>query len=251
MFGKDISMVIEPVDSNKIVFACDPNYWSLYSKYLLVSCDNLNLSVHVHILDNDLEFLKSVKDFILSLKGTHSLSYESIDTTMLEYPKFSYYFTARYFIADYLFKKYNIDQAIIIDADIILNDKIGFPENKDIGIFYRPYEEKPFRKIWGNLFMVKKSKSWFLEKIIEQYNLNFNSIDWKMVHSLKGKKRVQQYSGQDQICIAETIHHVEQDDGFFNLKSSKLFGPVIWSLTGDGQKSNPETYQILKNRFGF
>lgn len=251
MFGKDISMIIESVDSNKIIFACDPNYWNLYSKYLLLSCDNLNLSVHVHLLTDDINILESVKSFILSLKCRHSLSFESIDQSMLEYPKFSYYFIARYFIADYLFKKCNIDQAIIIDADVILNDIIKFPENKDIGIFYRPYEERPFRKIWGNLFMIKKSKSWFLEKIIERYNLNFNSIDWEMVHSLKGKKRVQHYSGQDQICIAETIHFVENDEGFFNLKSSKLFGPIIWSLTGDGQKSNPETYQILKNRFGF
>ncbi len=251
MFYKNPTTLIPSTSKSKVIFACDPNYWNLYSKYLAKSCDVHGINVHVHIMGDDSQCLEDAKEFLTNLDNNHSLSYEPIDSSVLEIPKFSYYFIARYYVARDLFNNTELEEAIILDADVILEKPFDFPENKDIGIFYRPAEERPFRQVWGNLFMIKKSKSWYLDKLIAQYESNYNSIDWAWVHTLKGKKRVQHYSGQDQISIAETINYVKDDPGFFNLKSLKIFGPNIWSLTGDGQKSNPETYEILKSRFGF
>lgn len=250
MFFKNHTIHIENQLTNKVIFSCDTLYWTNYAKYLLKSCDDLGINAHVHIVGNNLDFIQNeVKSFVLNLNNQHSLSSEAISEDLLEYPRVTYYFIARYYATKYLFENTPLNEAIILDADVILNNIITFPFDKDIGIYYKPHKPSPFKQVWGNLFMIKKSKSWFIDSVLSRFENNYQTIDWAWVHTLKGKKRVQNFSGQDQICIAEEIDKVCNDPGFFNLKNTNYFEHSIYTLTG--KRDNPQVIAMLKDRFGF
>ncbi len=250
MFFKNSIIHRQNTIKSKVIFACDPSYWLNYGRYLIKSCDDLGLNVHVHIVGGDTKFFKrDVYGYIDTLKMQHSISSEEINEDILWYAKVTYYYIARYYAARYLFKECNLEEAIIVDTDVIFNSKIEFPPEKDIGIFYKPHKPAPFKQVWGNLFMIKHSKSWFIDCVLDRFEKDYKVIDWEFVHTLKGKKRVQNFVGQDQICIALEADKVCNDPGFFNIKSCNFFDHSIFSLMS--KRDDPEVIKYLTDRFGF
>lgn len=254
MFCNDIEIVIPNTKTEKLIFACDFLFYKKFARYLLKSCDDANYNVHFHLVGNNDDNKHEILDFLHTLSIDCSFTCESKDDTLLEYPLYTYYYTARYFVTKFLFENTPLQAALLTDADVIVERKFNIPQEATIGAIYSPKKDKLFTQIQGNLFFIKKEKGWFIDKLIDEYYHRFYSTDWAEIQTSHHQKYVQLYTGLDQICIASIIQLVNEDPTFINLKSLKLISGVeghrsFWTLTGKGQKENMETFARLNLRF--
>ena len=225
----------------KIVFACDSIYFMKYAKYLLKSCEVTKQPAHVHLLSNDSEIIRVAEEFCQGLNIECSLSVESFDhTTYYVTELSSYYFMARYFSASDLFNNFNLEEAIIVDSDIMVKKIIQLPENKNIAFMFRPNRPTLFQQSNGNLFCIKKERLSFIEKMIKSYKIKFNNTDWESIDAMKNRSLKKDSYGLDQVCISEIAHETEllNDSAFLNFKkkvASKSINhkkSLIWTFTG-------------------
>lgn len=245
MFFDNIKIIKSPKKQNKVVFACDNSYFRLYGFYNLISCNNHNHDVHVHIINPDDQILKILTE--IELDVDLSVSTEYFDTTDInKYKLKSYYFCARYFITNYLFDNNLIETALIVDADVVFNDTILFPDEVNLGVLYYPDNKTLWKQSGGNVFYITDKRKDFLKKFISVYferieNTNFDSINDNMNKLVRGD-----LTGLDQVCISILMKN-ESDFLYLN-QLEKFIGKNldyrVWSLTGGG-KTNPKVKSIL------
>jgi hypothetical protein len=251
MFFQNIKLVKSPCSPERVIFQCDEFYFRNYGFYNLLSCDELNQDVHIHFINVSDEFLNKIIDLQLSIDL--SISCEILNTDVNFYKLKSYYFTSRYFIADYLFDKNLLDNAYITDADIIFNEKISI-QNSKLGVLYYPnYENNLWKQTGANFLFVSKDRKDFLKTIITEYNSRLPQIDFDSIHEKMPKYERANMYALDQVCmsIAMQSENIESPD-FLNLNEIEKFignkdmSYKIWSLTA---RKNDVTQKILLDRF--
>lgn len=253
MLYQDTHYITEPVKDHLVVFACDPLYWKKYGKYLAKSCDLTFQDFHIHFLGYDDQFIDEVKSFIKNFKVNISISAETIPSDLLEPQKIAYFYTARYFSARDLLKKFNISELTITDADLIFRRSIKLAADKEIGFSYKKHPTSLFHSVQGNIFLIKNSKVWFLDKMIENFLERYFNTDWNAVANSKNDETAQNLYGLDQVCIAHTAPLVLEDTKFVNI-GRKLIDKLedgvrpIWTLTNN---KDQDIEKKLKEIFGF
>jgi hypothetical protein len=205
------------------------------------------------LLGTDIETIEDIKKFIDNLRIKVSLSYESIPTDLFEPQKISYFYTARYFVAQDLLNNFDISELTIVDADLIFRRKVSLSEDKDIGFSYKRHPTSLFHSVQGNLFLIRKNKSWFLDKIIENFLERYKNTDWNLVAQSKNDEKAQNLYGLDQVCIAYVAPTIIDDPSFVNI-GRKLIDKLetgnrpIWTLTNN---KDCDIENKLKEIFGF
>jgi hypothetical protein len=245
-YFQQLKMIVPPKSRNKVIFACDGDYFNSYGIYNLLSCNNYNHDVHVHIINPTEKLLNKINELTLSIDL--SISIEELDTSNINFYKLkSYYFCSRYFICDYLFNNDLIDTAYITDADVIFNENISFDNTVTLGILYYPKYESLWKQTGANFLYVTKERKSFVNKIVNLYQKYVETNDFETISDSMDKSVRADIYGLDQVCMSEII---KNETDFFNLATienfvSKKQNSQIWSLTGPWKK-NPNIKSILK-----
>jgi hypothetical protein len=245
-YFQQLKMIVPPKSRNKVIFACDGDYFNSYGIYNLLSCNNYNHDVHVHIINPTEKLLNKINELTLSIDL--SISIEELDTSNINFYKLkSYYFCSRYFICDYLFNNDLIDTAYITDADVIFNENISFDNTVTLGILYYPKYESLWKQTGANFLYVTKERKSFVNKIVNLYQKYVETNDFETISDSMDKSVRADIYGLDQVCMSEII---KNETDFFNLATienfvSKKQNSQIWSLTGPWKK-NPNIKSILE-----
>jgi hypothetical protein len=245
-YFQKLKIIVPPKSRNKVIFACDGDYFNSYGIYNLLSCNNHNHDVHVHIINPTKELLNKINEITLSIDL--SISIEELDTSNINFYKLkSYYFCSRYFICDYLFNNDSIDTAYITDADIIFNENISFDNTVTLGILHYPKYESLWKQTGANFLYVTKERKSFVNKIVNLYQKYVETNDFEIISNSTSKSVRADIYGLDQVCMSEII---KNETNFFNLATienfvSKKQNSKIWSLTGPWKK-NPNIKSILE-----
>ena len=250
-FFKNVKIIKKPISKTVVVFQCDEYFFNNYGIFNLLSCEENNLDAHIHFINPSQSFLNKIDNIKTNIKLSYST--ESIDTNINFYKLKSYYFCSRYFIANYLFETTPIESAFISDADIIFNKSIYMPEKIKLGVLYYPKHNNLWKQTGANITYIHKDKKIFLERIIEIYNKKIKHTDFNSISETMNKIEKANLYALDQVCMSLIVKDFINDD-FLNLASIKNFigknrSNDIWSLTGAGQKSNPEVKDFLQHRF--
>jgi phage pi2 protein 07 len=251
MFFQNVKIIKYPSSKERVVFQCDEFYFKNYGFYNLLSCDQLNQDVHIHFINVSDDFLNKVLNLDLSIDL--SISLEIVNTNVNFYKLKSYYFTSRYFIADYLFDKNLLDRAYITDADIIFNERISI-QNSKLGVLHYPnYQGNLWKQTGANFLFVSKDRKDFIKKIITEYNLKLLQINFENINDEMPKYERSNMYGLDQVCMSIAMQSEDTASPYFlNLNEIERFignkdmTCKIWSLTS---KKNEETTKILFDRF--
>jgi hypothetical protein len=245
-YFQKLKIIVPPKSRNKVIFACDGDYFNSYGIYNLLSCNNYNHDVHVHIINPTEKLLNKINELTLSIDL--SISIEELDTSNINFYKLkSYYFCSRYFICDYLFNNDLIDTAYITDADVIFNENISFDNTVTLGILYYPKYESLWKQTGANFLYVTKERKSFVNKIVNLYQKYVETNDFETISDSMDKSVRADIYGLDQVCMSEII---KNETDFFNLATienfvSKKQNSQIWSLTGPWKK-NPNIKSILE-----
>ena len=247
-FFKNYEIIKVPSSNNPVVFQCDENFFNNYGIHNLASCEKNNMDVHIHFINPSDKFLKKIDN--LDLKIKFSYSKESIDTDINFFKLKSYYFCSRYYITNHLFDQDLIQGAFITDADIIFNEHIVIPKDKELGILYYPSQDNLWKQTGANISYVSKRKRSFLEIVIKIYEQRLQNTDFDRITSEMPKMERANLYALDQVCMSLALQENFIDETFINLATidnfiSKNKNTKIWSLTGGGQKANPNLKGML------
>ena len=232
-----------------VIFQCDDYYFYNFGIYNLLSCNEVGQDVHIHLINPSNKLVSDLINADLDIKL--GISYETVNTLINQYKLKSYYYCARYFIAQELFEKNFIDSAYITDCDIIFNKKITFEKNVSLGILHYPYHNNLWKQTGANFTYVTSQRRSFIDNTINEYisrleNTNFDLISDKMDKITKAN-----IFALDQVCMSLAL---QKETNFTNLAEipkfcSKHRDSDIWSLTGGNQKNDPKVHDFLKNKF--
>lgn len=247
-FFNNVEVVKSPKSKSVVIFQCDQKFFNDYGIYNLASCEKNHLDVHIHFINANKDFLNRIDNIDIDVNLSYSI--ETIDTNVNFYKLKSYYFCSRYFITDYLFDKDLIESAFVTDADIIFNEHIDIPEEKKLGILYYPQYNNLWKQTGANISYVHKEKQSFLKKVIEIYEQKLQDTDFHKINDNMDKFERANLYALDQVCMSIALQKGFIDSQFLNLTSldnfiSKNKNTKIWSLTGGGQKANPNLKSIL------
>lgn len=250
-FFNDIEIIKNPISKTAVVFQCDEKFFNEYGIYNLLSCEQNDLDAHIHFINPSQSFLDKISNLQTDINLSYSI--EHINTDINHYKLKSYYFCSRYFITNHLFENNMLDSAYITDADIIFNEKINLPSEIKLGVLYYPQFDNLWKQTGANITYVHKDRKLFLEKIINLYNHKLDSTNFDVISNTMDKFERANLYALDQVCMSMVIEEF-MDDKFLNISSIKnLIGKnttnTIWSLTGGGQKGNPEIKELLSQRF--
>ena len=66
-YFQKLKIIVPPKSRNKVIFACDGDYFNSYGIYNLLSCNNHSHDVHVHIINPTKELLNKINELTLSI----------------------------------------------------------------------------------------------------------------------------------------------------------------------------------------
>ena len=214
----NVDFLRTPKVDTSVVFSCDDIYFQKYGLKNLQSCVNTLQKSHCHIINPSLETLSIIDD----LDSSISISTEKLDTAINEYKLKSYYYCARFFIANDLFNKFNVNALWICDADIIFNSKPKIPTNKKIGISYNPDQSHLWKKTQASLMYFHQDKKEFVSKVIKEYLHRVNSTNFSKVDTITNKYSKGDIVGLDQVCMSVVLlDSYITDSSFINLHTIK------------------------------
>lgn len=239
---KNVNYIKHPAVDTKVVFACDDIYFQKYGIDNLKSCINTKQSAHCHIINPSNDTIKIIQ----KLDESISVSIEQLDTSLFDiYQLKTYYYCARFFIANDLFVNFNVNELWICDADIIFNKSVSIPDNKKIGISYNSTQTHLWKKTQASLIYFHKDKQEFISKIIEEYLSRIRNTDFSILDSITDKFERGDLLGLDQVCMSVILlKDYLNDDKFINLhdiknlKSKKPNDASVWILVGDNKPHN-------------
>ena len=247
-FFNNVKIIKKPKSKSVVIFQCDEDFFNNYGIYNLASCEKNNLDVHIHFINPKEEFLDRIDKFNTCINFSYSV--EEINTNINFYKLKSYYFCSRYFITDHLFNNNLIEDAFITDADIIFNDCISIPKETKLGILYYPHHNNLWKQTGANISYVHKEKHSFLKTVIEIYKQKLDNTDFDIISENMDKFERANLYALDQVCMSLALQQGFIDSKFLNLASLDKFigknkNTKIWSLTGGGQKGNPNLKKML------
>jgi hypothetical protein len=193
--------------SNSInLISCDNNYWEKYGIFNIISCNETDQDIHVHIINPSEKTLQSLKRLKEQCRINITHSSESFDTTELNfYFLKSYYYMSRFFISRFIFNNTNVQEIKITDADIFFNEFIEFPRNINLALSYRPNNNTAWERTAAYFLYIKKEYSNFLNLVIENYQEKVNNIDFYKIEKIENKIEKANSTGLDQVCLTEIL----------------------------------------------
>lgn len=253
MFFKNVDFDSYPKDKNISVFACDDIYFKKYGIYTLISLDKLLYNTHIHLINPTKESIETYKQLLLKLAGNHSFSAEYLDfSTVSEPEKKSYFFMSRYFLSQYLFSSFDIENMFIIDADLIFNHRIELKSNVNIAFNYRPERNTLWERSAAYLVYVTRNRKSFIDEIIEEYRTRHLETNFEEIPKLEKKIDRVNLAGLDQVCLTSVLERQDNIEDFFNLRdiesleSKGEFSGKIWVLVGKNKRLLADDYLKLK-----
>ena len=238
---KDVRFIRKPKTNTRVVFACDEVYFHNYGIDNLNSCLDTGQLAHCHIINPSSTTLKLIDN----LDKNISISIENLDIVSLnKYQLKTYYYCARFFVAEDLFLNFNINELWVCDADIIFNKATTIPTDKKIGISYNPDQTHLWKKTQANLIYFHKDKQEFISKVIRKYLDRVSSTDFSILKNITDKYELGDLVGLDQVCMSEVLLEDYINDTSFinlhsieNLKSKHPTGADVWILIGNTKRN--------------
>jgi hypothetical protein len=250
LFFKDIVMNISPKDEELVLFSCDDIYFQKYGIYNLLSCNDVYQHVHVHIINPSLDSLVLLEKIIKKLSINVSYSTEILNTNLNFYAIKSYYYCSRFYVARWLFEKYNLKKIHIVDADVIFNEKIIIPDNITLAVDYNSDAPTLWQKIMAGYIFISVEEINFLNLVIDEYSIRYVNTDFNAVSLIENKIEKANFTGLDQVCLSVIFEKLEKErsDSFLNTRTLLNFkgkgetGSKIWMLLGKAKKNKIEDY---------
>jgi hypothetical protein len=254
LFFKNVLFDSIPKSDNLVVFSCDDTYFKKYGIYNILSCNDTDQPVHVHLINPSADSVLTLKAIIGKLQIPLSWSTEYFETSNLNfYLLKSYYYMARFYLSNYIFQHTSVTCIKIVDADIIFNSSISFPESVNIGITYKKQKNTAWERTAAYFLFLTLVYKDFLPKVIELYEEKIKNIDFLKVEKIENKIQKANFTGLDQVCLTEILENecIYLNQDFLNLGSLQSFsskGPdaKIWVLVGKTKKLLPDNYLPVK-----
>lgn len=256
IFFKNIEIIKNPTSEELILFSADDVYFQNFGIYNIFSCDGIDVDVHAHVINPSEKTKKILRSIQKSLKINLSYSFETLQTEDLNYYFLkSYYYCARFYIADYLFEKCTSQILHIVDADVIFNQKILWGDKINLALEYDNNKETLWQKILAGYVFIKKEKHSFLKKVLNEYEKRLSSTDFENVDTIKNKIEKANITGLDQVCLSYVFENekVFNDVNFYNIKADKSLlkskndnVSKIWVIVGKNKFSKIE---YLKEKY--
>jgi hypothetical protein len=254
LFFKNVLFDSIPVSNNLVVFSCDDNYFKKYGIYNILSCDETDQPAHVHLINPSLDSVLTLKLIKNKLQIPLSWSTEYFETSNLNfYLLKSYYYMARFYLSNYIFQHTAVTHIKIVDADIIFNSLISFPESVNMGITYKKQKNTAWERTAAYFLFLTSLYKDFLPKVIALYEEKIKNIDFVTVEKIENKIEKANFTGLDQVCLTEILENecIYQNQDFLNLESLQAFSSKghdakIWVLVGKTKKLLPEDYLLIK-----
>lgn len=251
-FFTDIHIFSSPMQKDNIVVSADDIYFKKFGKIIIHSCIKSNNNIHIHVVNPTYDTLLEFKNYDVN---RISFSYEYLDISYIHNLLIkTYYYVSRYFITNFLFENYNLNNTFICDIDMFFYKKINLPDDKEIGIFYSPEKNSPWKQSSAGFVFINKNKKHFLKNLISNYLEKIISIDYVWVeNNLSGLEKAN-LVGLDQVCLTEELQKFLDDPTFLNLNTVSTFisknddpNYVAWNLIR--AKKDPNFNEYIKNRF--
>jgi hypothetical protein len=246
----------QDIYSNSInLISCDDHYWKKYGIFNVISCNETNQDIHVHIINPSPETIKSLKKLKEQCHINITQSSESFETTELNfYFLKSYYYMSRFFISRFIFNNTTVQEIKITDADIFFNEFIEFPNNINLAVSYRPNNNTAWERTAAYFLYVTKEYSNFLNLVVEVYQKKVKNIDFYKIEKIENKIEKANNTGLDQVCLTEVLEDqkIFQNADFLNLDSLLDFSSKgendskIWVLVGKTKRSLEDSYLYSK-----
>lgn len=249
-FFKSVTIKRHPKSKCPVVFQCDDNFFDNFGRYNLLSCNKHKQDVHIHLINPSNRLLKNLENANLDIDLGYS--FENIDTSINRYKLKSYYFCARYFVANLLFECTDIEGTYITDADIVFNKKVTFDKRVSLGMLYYPGYDNLWKQTGANFTYVRKDRKNFLENVITEYKDRLKTTDFNSITEDMDKITKANLYALDQVCMSTAL---KQEKSFTNLTENPNFiskdreKTDIWSLTGGNQKYDTLVHMYLKDKF--